>query len=126
MGKRNGGNLPLAMKAFIGGYEVEIDPSSNTVKVDGAGVNVNDWNEYFHKRQAKEIFKITKWGSTYNIYSFLRVWIVFDGNFVNVVPAPSVKGQHCGLCGNYNRNRYDEMMGKDGRTSSRQPTKWLP
>merc|ERR1711862_260343 len=29
--KRNGGNLPLAMKAFIGGYEVEIDPSSNTV-----------------------------------------------------------------------------------------------
>jgi len=114
--KRNGGNLPLAMKAFIGGYEVEIDPSSNTVKVDGAGVNVNDRTEYFHKRQAKEIFKITKWGSTYNIYSFLRVWIVFDGNFVNVVPAPSVKGQHCGLCGNYNRNRYDEMMGKDGRT----------
>merc|ERR1711974_385556 len=23
---------------------------------------------------------------TYNIYSYLRVWIVFDGNFVNVVP----------------------------------------
>ena len=63
-----------------------------------------------------ETYRITKWGSTYNIYSFLRVWIVFDGNFVNVVPAPSVKGQHCGLCGNYNRNKYDEMTGKDGQT----------
>ena len=60
--------------------------------------------------------RITKWGSTYNIYSFLRVWIVFDGTFVNVVPAPSVKGQHCGLCGNYNRDRYDEMMARDGQT----------
>merc|ERR1712168_1772229 len=114
--KKSGAGLPLAMKAFIGGYEIDIDPSSRTVKVDGAGVNVSDRNEYFHMRQAKEIFKITKWGSTYNIYSFLRVWIVFDGNFVNVVPAPSVKGQHCGLCGNYNRNKYDEMTGKDGKT----------
>jgi len=119
--KKNGGSKPLAMKAFIGGYEVDIDPSSKQVKVDNVGVNVSDRNEYFHKRQAKEIFKITKWGSTYNIYSFLRVWIVFDGNFVNVVPAPSVKGQHCGLCGNYNRNKYDEMMGKDGQTVMTSP-----
>jgi len=114
--KKNGGSQPLAMKAFIGGYEVDIDSSSKTVRVDGSGVSVNDRQEYFHMRQAKEIFKITKWGSTYNIYSYLRVWIVFDGNFVNVVPAPSVKGQHCGLCGNYNRNKYDEMTAKDGKT----------
>ena len=60
-------------------------------------------------------YRITKWGSTYNIYSFLKVWIVFDGNFVNVVPAPSVKGQHCGLCGNYNRDKHDEMTAKDGK-----------
>jgi len=114
--KKNGGSLPLAMKAFIGGYEVDIDPSSKTVRVDDSGVSVSDSQEYFHMRQGKEIFKITKWGSSYNIYSYLRVWIVFDGNFVNVVPAPSVKGQHCGLCGNYNRNKYDEMTGKDGQT----------
>ena len=60
------------------------------------------------------LYRIFKWGSTYNIYSFLRVWIVFDGSFVEVVPAPSIKGNHCGMCGNYNRNQYDEMTKKDG------------
>jgi hypothetical protein len=29
------------------------------------------------------------------------------------MPAPSVKGQHCGVCGNYNRNKYDDFTGKD-------------
>jgi len=114
--KKGSGGLPMAMKAFIGGYVIDIDPARRLVKVDNRRVSVNSKKEYFHKVQAKEIFKITKWGTTYNIYSFLRVWIAFDGNFVNVVPAPSVKGQHCGLCGNYNRNKLDEMLGKDGVT----------
>ena len=39
--------------------------------------------------------------------------MVYDGNFVEVMPAPSVKGQHCGVCGNYNRNKNDEFTGKD-------------
>ena len=46
-----------------------------------------------------------RWGSTYNLYSFLKVWVAYDGNFVEVVPAPSTKGQHCGICGNYNRQQ---------------------
>ena len=33
---------------------------------------------------------------------------------VEVIPAPSVKGNHCGMCGAFNRNKYDEMMKKDG------------
>ena len=56
--------------------------------------------------------RIFRWGSSYNVYSFLRVWVVYDGNFVEVVPAPSAKGQHCGICGNYNRNKFDEFTGK--------------
>ena len=39
--------------------------------------------------------------------------MAYDGNFVEVMPAPSVKGQHCGVCGNYNRNKADEFTGKD-------------
>jgi len=104
------------MKAFIGGHVIDIDANSKTVLVNGNKISVNDNKEYYHKVSSEEVFKITKWGRSYNIYSFLKVWIVFDGNYVNVVPSPSVKGQHCGLCGNYNRNKYDEMMGKDGET----------
>jgi len=116
--KKNAGKLPMAMKAYIGGYAIDIDPASGKVTVDGRRVRVTDDKEYFKKVQKKEVFKITKWGQTYNIYSYLKVWIVFDGNYVNVVPAPSVKGQHCGLCGNYNSHQglRDEMTGKDGKT----------
>jgi len=103
----------LAMKAYIGGHEIHIKGS--TVKIDGVKTDVgSNAPQIVHKERGEEIFKIFKWGSTYNIYSFLRVWIVFDGSFVEVVPAPSIKGNHCGMCGNYNRNQYDEMMKKDG------------
>lgn len=50
-------------------------------------------------------FRIFRWGSTYHVYSSLRVWLAYDGTFVEVIPAPSAKGQHCGICGNYNRNK---------------------
>ena len=70
-------------------------------------------------------FRIFKWGNTYNIYSFLKVWIVFDGSFAEVVPAPSTKGNHCGLCGNYNRNKYDEMMMKDGTSLAATPAEMV-
>merc|ERR1712150_164467 len=82
------------------------------VKVGGAKITVSNKEEYYHKSGGEDIFKITKWGQTYNIYSSMRVWISFDGTYVNVIPAPSVKGNHCGLCGNYNRNKYDEMTEK--------------
>jgi von Willebrand factor type D domain len=39
--------------------------------------------------------------------------MAFDGNFVEVMPAPSVKGQHCGVCGNYNKNKFDDFAGKE-------------
>jgi hypothetical protein len=58
--------------------------------------------------------RIFRWGSTYNLYSFLKVWVTYDGNYVEVVPAPSTKGQHCGICGNYNRQQKDEFSGKSG------------
>ncbi len=57
--------------------------------------------------------RIFRWGSSYHVYSFLRVWASYDGHFVEVVPAPSARGQHCGICGNYNRVQSDELIGKD-------------
>merc|ERR1712113_158845 len=104
----------LAMTAFVGGHKIEIDGGS--VKVNGANFDVaSNGPQKIYKQSGEEIFSIFKWGDTYNIYSFLKVWIVFDGSFAEVIPAPSVKGQHCGLCGTYNRNKYDEWTKKDGK-----------
>ena len=75
---------------------------------------------------ALAFFRIFRWGSTYNVYSFLKVWVAYDGNFVEVMPAPSVKGSHCGVCGTFNRNKYDEFSGKAGNriASSDMASEW--
>lgn len=57
-------------------------------------------------------YKYYKFQFTYyliNIAFECKVWTIYyfflftDNNYVQVMPAPSVRGQHCGLCGNFNR-----------------------
>lgn len=105
----------LAVRAYFGGHLVEISDHGD-VTVNGQAMSLTDGEEQEYSKNDVEIFKIVKWGSTINVYSFLRVWIATDNVFVQVMPAPSTRGQHCGLCGTFNRNMYDEWMGKDGQT----------
>ena len=81
----------------------------------GSSLSINNFLNFPKKDGVKPIsfLRVFRWGSTYNVYSFLRVWMAFDGNFVEVMPAPSVKGQHCGVCGNYNKNKFDDFVGKE-------------
>lgn len=114
---KKGSGLPLAAKVYVGGHTVEFNPlgaGNIQVLVNGVPQSIADQTEHEHKQDGTEIFKVFRWGNTYNVYSFLKVWVAYDGNFVEVVPAPSTKGQHCGVCGNFNRNKNDELTGKDG------------
>jgi len=105
----------LAIKAYFGGHNIEIDQNGG-VKVNGAAKSLTPGKEEVFKNDDVEIFKYVKWGSTVHVYSFMRVWVATDNTFVQVLPAPSTRGQHCGICGTFNRNIYDEWMGKDGQT----------
>lgn len=105
----------LAVRAYFGGHLVEISDHGD-VTVNGQSMSLTDGEEQEYSKNDVEIFKIVKWGSTINVYSFLKVWIATDNVFVQVMPAPSTRGQQCGLCGTFNRNLYDEWMGKDGQT----------
>ena len=40
--------------------------------------------------------------------------INFDGTFAQIIPAPYVKGQHCGVCGNFDGNKKNEFHNKVG------------
>jgi len=120
--KKSGSKLELT--AFVGGHKVEI--AGSNVKINGNPVSVtSNGPQTIHKSSGTEIFSLFKWGNTYSIYSFLKVWIVFDGSYVEVIPAPSVKGNHCGLCGNYNRNKYDEFTKKDGTSLAATPAEMV-
>ena len=45
----------------------------NQVTIDGAAKNLREGKEEIHTHNDVEIFKIVKWGSAINIYSFLKV-----------------------------------------------------
>merc|ERR1739844_404092 len=70
----------LAVKAYFGGHEVQVN-TDGTIAINGAAKRLKDGKE--------EVFEN-------------------DGVFLQVLPAPSTRGQHCGMCGTFNRNIYDE------------------
>jgi len=105
----------LAMKAYFGGHLLEVS-ESGSVSINGSPKTLKSGEEQTHRDGDTEIFKVVKWGSTINVYSFLKVWVATDNVFVQVMPAPSTRGQHCGLCGTFNRSPFDEWMSKDGVT----------
>jgi hypothetical protein len=113
----------LDMKAYLGGHHITIT-KAGVVTVDGSEWNVVDHEEKVLMEGDQEIFKLLKWRSNTNIYSYRKVWILFDGTFVQVIPAPSVKGQHCGVCGNYDNNRKNELFGKNGQIITEANLAW--
>ena len=61
-----------------------------------------------------DVSRLTKWGSVYSLHSEGNVMVSFDGTFVQAIPAPYVKGQHCGVCGNFDGNTKNEFLNKVG------------
>ena len=130
--------MPLAMRAYIGGHKFEFTPtSSNSMGItkDGVAQNVPDMGsqtfmegkeeiaklvQFFSVKSYMTIFlthffsRIIKWGSVYTLHSEGNVMVNFDGTFVQIIPAPYIKGQHCGVCGNFDGNKNNEFLNKAG------------
>jgi len=114
--KKNG-NMPLALRAYIGGHKFEFVPtSSKSIQVtkDGSPQDVADKGSKTYMEGKEEIAKLIRWGSVYTLHSEGNVMINFDGTFAQIIPAPYVKGQHCGVCGNFDGNRKNEFLNKVG------------
>merc|ERR1712088_499091 len=109
----------LDVMAYFGGHTLEITQDGQ-VKINGQAKNVQDKKLIAHEENGKEIFQITKFGSYFFVMNLrgqpFQFYTAYENHNVIVVPGPQMRGQHCGLCGNFNRNQFYEWTGKDGWT----------
>ena len=69
--KKSGANLEIMI--YIGGHQIEI--KGGNVKINGKATALQNGKEHKHSVSGQDIFTVFKWGSTVNVYSFLRVWV---------------------------------------------------
>ena len=58
--------------------------------------------------------RLVRWGEMYAIYSQYIVLINYSPSAVQVIPAPFMKNQLCGVCGNFDGNKKNEFLNKAG------------
>ena len=60
------------------------------------------------------IFAINKGGFSVTLKTAFGLKVIWDGDsYLEVIVPPSYKNHMCGLCGNYNGIRNDDLLGKD-------------
>ncbi|CAN8004223.1 unnamed protein product, partial [Ixodes hexagonus] len=111
--------LPKALKMFIHTTKIEVlqiaADAGLVVRVDGSRVEVTQAAPYIHTSHDAELFRIKLFNKFYEITSrAYGLSIVFDGKMLAVQTANFYRGTLCGLCGDYNYDRLNELVGSDG------------
>ncbi|XP_064476656.1 vitellogenin-1-like [Ornithodoros turicata] len=114
-------SFPKALKMFIADAVIDIFPSDGTegavLQINGETVPLSLDHPYSHVSDGAELFYVEGQGRFFRINSNSRgVYAFFNarhGLFVEV--APFYRGKVCGLCGDYNYDRQNELRGPDKR-----------
>jgi len=82
------------------------------VTVNGASFNM----ARPFKSGREEIFRVSEWGGVYMVSSGYNFAVLYDGSFIEVLPmfGSNAAGQHCGACGNYDGNPFNDDHDKQG------------
>ena len=113
---------PIGLMAFVGDQRVEFIPLETNkvnIKINDLDYDLQDNGFLFwpldqapiHNKVVRNyMFKIIRRQNSFVLDFFPQMMINYDGNSVQVLAGPHVKGQNCGMCGDYNRNRYHELV----------------
>ena len=62
-----------------------------------------------NKLDTDYIFRILRKDRKFVLDFYPQIILNFDGNSVNVVAGPLLRGRNCGMCGDYNRVKANEL-----------------
>jgi len=119
--KKNQANK-ISMRILIGSHTIEIQPagySSYELTVDGEEVELDDQESFLFPSQEKVYseptddyhFRVHKWDNSFTVDIPFFSSVHYDGYQIMVVSTSFVMGRHCGMCGDFNRNKSFELMG---------------
>jgi len=112
----------ISMRIMIGSNTIEIKPSgysSYELTVDGEEVELDDQESFLFPSQAKVYseptdkyqFRVHKWDKTFTVDVPFVSTVNYDGTQIMTITSSFVKGRHCGMCGDFNRNKRFEFIG---------------
>ena len=110
-----------AVKVFLGDHKIEALPVSEDsdiiVRVDGKRVVVANNEPYLYKEgeEALPLFYVAYRDFYYSLHSEkYGVIVEYDGHAIVVHVSPYYRSKLCGLCGNYNGQKFDGSSTENG------------
>ena len=106
--------IPIGKDRFrleVGGHALEMRDNAVLYWSQERGAILNVPIPHF-------IFKIVRRNNNFRIDFFPHIIINFDGNSVTTMLGPVVRGTHCGMCGDYSRNKQAGLMDPQVRSAS--------
>jgi len=107
----------IAIVAYLGEHKIELD-NLNKAKVDGKDVPLTD--EFWTPDDEDKLFKIVKMdvNNVFLLSYKLGVFVRYTGHYTTVTLGSRYRSTQCGLCGDFNGCKYNDMTGPDGKCAN--------